>query len=858
MNFENLTTKIIHYTFYALFFLVPLIFLPGHVELFQFNKMMTVYFTTTIITSAWIIKMILQRKISIRRTPLDIPILLFLFSQVASTVFSIEPYTSIWGYYSRFHGCLLSSISYIFLYYAFVSNAGDESGLVRETPQQKLDKPDKFSPGTRARLKAWLDPGKQRENRTKPLVTKKISVGFVQNCITALLASATTVALYGILEHFGIDEHYWVQDVRNRVFSTLGQPNWLAAFLVTITPLAMFFSVYPRNHQRNSTKSLKLNRLLSTIYLVVVAMFYLTLLYTKSRSGLLGFAVIYVAFWGLVWLSAKRKGQRELKNKQKPLLQALRPTPYALNSFLKTSIILLVITLSIGTPFTPNITQIAKRLTTKPSPIQSTIKATPKRPVGGTPSEEIRKIVWRGAINVWRQWPILGSGVETFAYSYYNFRPIEHNFVSEWDFLYNKAHNEYLNFLATTGILGLGSYLLLQSWFVIWSLKTIFSSTPTIKQTKAKGKSQGTKFSQAARARLKNWFMKSGRYRIFAGSLDASKTRARHPKADTFSSQIISDPKKFDTRHNIHLLIALIAGYAGLAVVNFFGFSTVTPGLLFFIFPAFAFSIVEDKPILLTLRPSPSQAQKKYSSLQKILLIIVLVLFLYTSLQLGQRWYADRLFTTGKKLSDSNQMTEALIIMQKASTLVPNEPLFHDRLALDFARSASALYQTDDATSAAQLAQVAAAHSDLVVLQNPVHLNYLKNRAATMLHLATIDPDFEKYALEALLRAAELSPTDPKIPYNLGLLYIQQNQLDKAVGEFEKAVSLKPDYEPPRIALAVAYEELDQLEEAITQYEAILEFHPQNPTVTSALERLATESSTMSNESFDRLRINRK
>jgi tetratricopeptide (TPR) repeat protein len=36
---------------------------------------------------------------------------------------------------------------------------------------------------------------------------------------------------------------------------------------------------------------------------------------------------------------------------------------------------------------------------------------------------------------------------------------VEHNLVSEWDFLYNKAHNELLNFLANSGIVGLLTYL---------------------------------------------------------------------------------------------------------------------------------------------------------------------------------------------------------------------------------------------------------------------------------------------------------------------------------------------------------------------------------------------------------------
>ena len=72
-----------------------------------------------------------------------------------------------------------------------------------------------------------------------------------------------------------------------------------------------------------------------------------------------------------------------------------------------------------------------------------------------TDSAEIRRIVWSGAIEIARNYPLFGTGPETFAYAYYKYRPAEHNLTSEWDFLYNRAHNEFLNVAATSGFLGL-------------------------------------------------------------------------------------------------------------------------------------------------------------------------------------------------------------------------------------------------------------------------------------------------------------------------------------------------------------------------------------------------------------------
>ncbi|EKD52909.1 MAG: hypothetical protein ACD_61C00198G0001, partial [uncultured bacterium] len=71
-----------------------------------------------------------------------------------------------------------------------------------------------------------------------------------------------------------------------------------------------------------------------------------------------------------------------------------------------------------------------------------------------------------------KKYPFFGTGVETFGYSYYWVRPAAHNLTSESDFLYNKAHNEYLNFLANTGFFGLLTYLLL----IVSILKLFFEN----------------------------------------------------------------------------------------------------------------------------------------------------------------------------------------------------------------------------------------------------------------------------------------------------------------------------------------------------------------------------------------------
>lgn len=369
---------------------------PWNYELFEFNKIILVYLFTVIILTSWLLRMVLEKKFVFQKTFWDIPLLIFFGSQIIATILSIDRHTSIWGYYSRFNGGLLSTTSYLILYWAFVSN---------------------------------------------------IKKNEVIRGIKYLLFSALLVSLYGIAEHFGIDARFWVQDVQNRVFSTLGQPNWLAAWLVALLTIPLAFFLNKENPLLLNTKNKKIKKGLS---LALAFILYLCLLYTKSRSGLLGFIATYTVFWAGIFFLNKDK----IKNILKPF------------GFITG--LLLITTIIVGTPWTPQL----KSFFIKQSQIEP-VKQENQIPTGGTESGEIRKIVWTGALNLWKNHPVFGTGVETFAYSYYWYRPREHNDVSEWDFLYNKAHNEYLNFGATSGTIGLLSYLALVVTFISWSLKQI-------------------------------------------------------------------------------------------------------------------------------------------------------------------------------------------------------------------------------------------------------------------------------------------------------------------------------------------------------------------------------------------------
>lgn len=653
--------------------------------------MLLTYFLTTVIVSAWLIRMVVEKHPIFRRTILDIPLILFLGSQIISTIYSIDRHTSFWGYYSRFNGGLLSLISYLLLYWAYVSNMDKE----------------------------------------KTLYTMRYA-----------LYATTLVAAYGIAEHFGIDAEFWVQKVQERVFSTLGQPNWLAAWLVALIPLTWALAY-------SEKEKLFKKKLLPFFGYGLFVIFYLCLLYTKSRSGLFGLAIAYAAFWGLIgFINLKR-----LKKLIKP--------------FVIINFILIIITAFVGTPWTPQAGQLINKFRPQPTPEpeEATISAEPEIVPFVSESGDIRKIVWQGAIEIWKDYPIFGTGVETFAYSYYWHRPRAHNDVSEWDLLYNKAHNEYLTILANTGLVGLITYLGLIGVFLIWALKQIISKKSV-------------------------------------------------------------------------LAIALLAGYISILITNFFGFSVVAVNLLFFLMPAMSIVLTSN------LRGSginepPRLGRTKsvvIKTKQKIAIIIILIFAISTIIYLAKFWYADTRFAVAEKLNDSAWYEKGYNELQTAISLHPGEPYYRSEMSLALAGLAKLADESDDATLSAQLAKMAIDESDLTLKISPYHLNFWKERAKMFIALAEIDSKYQQNALDTLLQAAELAPTDAKVFYNLGLLYSHLDQIDTAIKTMEHTVELKPNYDKARYALALFYEEKGKIKEAREQLEYILEHI--NPTDTQARNKL--------------------
>lgn len=180
--------KTIYFLLVFFAFATPLFFLPITSEFFEFNKQIFLYGAVVVLLLLWGARMIAEEQVRIVRTPLDLPIILFLAFVLFSSLLSQDQFVSLAGPYSRYHHGFSSILAYVLLYFIAASN----------------------------------------------LTEKRKIVGV----LAALVTGTAISALISILSAFGIYllPFPWTQ---NKSFTTLGNPNDLAVLEVLTLPLAL-------------------------------------------------------------------------------------------------------------------------------------------------------------------------------------------------------------------------------------------------------------------------------------------------------------------------------------------------------------------------------------------------------------------------------------------------------------------------------------------------------------------------------------------------------------------------------------------------------------------------------------------
>ena len=360
--------------------MTPLIFVSNTNELYEFPKMFFVYFLGVVIVSSFLIYRVFRPK------PLKFPsifVLLVLFSTVLSTIFSEHLYTSVWGYYTRFNGGLVSVLVFFGIYFSAVNLFSKED----------LCKLLKFS-----------------------------------------LLPIIPISIYGISQHYGF-QFLWGESPVGRAFSTFGQPNWLAQYIGMLLLVCLFLVV-------SEGRSI----FWSAVYLLGFG----CLWFTYSVSGLVGCVTGFCVFMVLFFRSKKF---------DKGTLRVVLLLVFV-------SVLIAVFNLGLFKDRLHDVFYDMRKLFSRTETYALEETTTPQDYKISDPGF-IRFGLWKGTWQLITSSPkvfFLGTGPETYPYAFQPFRPRQLNYSSEWDFVFNKPHNYYLQIWSEFGLFGLAVGLLIISW----------------------------------------------------------------------------------------------------------------------------------------------------------------------------------------------------------------------------------------------------------------------------------------------------------------------------------------------------------------------------------------------------------
>lgn len=126
----NIFDKIITVCVFMLFFGLPLFFLNLTYQGINFEKQYYFYFWTFFGVVALIARGMLGGKVEIRRTTLDIPLGILWIVAVISTIFSVDKYHSVFGFFGNPVSGLISITALILAYYLIVSYVSKKRAVI--------------------------------------------------------------------------------------------------------------------------------------------------------------------------------------------------------------------------------------------------------------------------------------------------------------------------------------------------------------------------------------------------------------------------------------------------------------------------------------------------------------------------------------------------------------------------------------------------------------------------------------------------------------------------------------------------------------------------------------------------------
>ena len=248
--------KAVEWGFLVLLFLMPTIFDRRIGIVFSGTKSTTIRVIMLVLLTIWVIKLLITRKHIFVRTPLDWPVLSYILAVTAATITSVNVLISFLGFYGRYEG-LISWYAFALMFFIVTNYFGS---------------------------------------------LKKLKL-----IIATVAPAATLMAVYGIIQRQGIDPYGWGGVVTwQRVIATIGQPNFLAAYMLMAFFLLFYFLLtgkrsdkkqvveQPKNKYKKS-KNLKVEneskewylKYTPALYYILVPLIFVVMIYSLTGDNVI-------------------------------------------------------------------------------------------------------------------------------------------------------------------------------------------------------------------------------------------------------------------------------------------------------------------------------------------------------------------------------------------------------------------------------------------------------------------------------------------------------------------------------------------------------------------------------------------
>lgn len=102
-------------------FVFPLYVLPVTTEFSEYNKLYLTIIVSLVMLVMWLVRSVIQKKVVLAKTPLDVVFVLFLISFGLSTMYSISRYNSLFGSFNSWHWTVVELFASLSFFYVILS-----------------------------------------------------------------------------------------------------------------------------------------------------------------------------------------------------------------------------------------------------------------------------------------------------------------------------------------------------------------------------------------------------------------------------------------------------------------------------------------------------------------------------------------------------------------------------------------------------------------------------------------------------------------------------------------------------------------------------------------------------------------